>query len=341
VTSARRRPADKPAPSRRLRRIALGASAATILAASAVVVTIGADGPTAPVEAADAPTRSSATPAPAPATLDLSRAADQVERKAAVSRSAPRVTLRKKPHVVARKFMTSPLNLWRAPREKGRPLAVLSRGDKVAVTGAHRGAFAQILYRGQVRWVHGAYLADRMPRPKPHPTSAPKTQPKTQPTNRPTTQPRTRTQPKPHHRTRATAHSRSRSASRPARHAAVGVSTAPCPDGSSTESGLTPSAVTLYRAVCHAFPALSSYGGYDAHGEHSSGKAIDFMVGSSSLGQAVAEWARAHASRLNLYDVIWAQHIWTPARASEGWRLMPDRGSATANHFDHVHIAVN
>jgi len=65
VTSARRRPADKPAPSRRLRRIALGASAATILAASAVVVTIGADGPTAPVEAADAPTSSSATPAPA------------------------------------------------------------------------------------------------------------------------------------------------------------------------------------------------------------------------------------------------------------------------------------
>ena len=121
----------------------------------------------------------------------------------------------------------------------------------------------------------------------------------------------------------------------------AGVSFAPCPDGSATESGLTPSAVRLFRAVCNAFPALSTYGGYDAHGEHSSGRAIDFMVSDPSLGQAVADWARAHASELDLYDVLWSQHIWTPVRASEGWRSMPDRGSATANHFDHVHISVN
>ncbi len=97
----------------------------------------------------------------------------------------------------------------------------------------------------------------------------------------------------------------------------------------------------LYRAACAAFPALSSYGGWDAHGEHSSGRAIDFMVSDPSLGQALADWARAHAGELNLYDVIWQQRIWTPVRASEGWRGMPDRGSATANHFDHVHISVN
>jgi hypothetical protein len=121
----------------------------------------------------------------------------------------------------------------------------------------------------------------------------------------------------------------------------AGVSTAPCPDGSGTESGLTPSAVTLFRAVCNAFPSLSTYGGYSAHGEHASGRAIDFMVSDSGLGQAVADWARAHAGELNLYDVIWQQHIWTPERSSEGWRSMPDRGSPTANHFDHVHISVN
>jgi hypothetical protein len=121
----------------------------------------------------------------------------------------------------------------------------------------------------------------------------------------------------------------------------AGVSYVPCPDGSGTESGLTPSAVRLFRAVCNAFPALSTYGGYDAHGEHSSGKAIDFMVSDPALGQAVADWARAHASELDLYDILWQQHIWTPVRASEGWRSMPDRGSATANHYDHVHISVN
>jgi hypothetical protein len=121
----------------------------------------------------------------------------------------------------------------------------------------------------------------------------------------------------------------------------AGVSFAPCPDGSGTESGLTPSAVRMFRAVCNAFPELSTYGGYDAHGEHSSGRAVDFMVSDPSLGQAVADWARAHASELDLFDVLWSQQIWTPVRSSEGWRSMPDRGSVTANHFDHVHISVN
>jgi hypothetical protein len=28
-------------------------------------------------------------------------------------------------------------------------------------------------------------------------------------------------------------------------------------------------------------------------------------------------------------------------RASEGWRYMEDRGSTTANHYDHVHVSTN
>ena len=93
--------------------------------------------------------------------------------------------------------------------------------------------------------------------------------------------------------------------------------------------------------MCNAFPALSSLRRLRGHGEHVSGRAIDFMVSDSGLGQAVADWARAHAAELNLYDVIWSQHIWTPQRSSEGWRSMSDRGSSTANHYDHVHISVN
>jgi hypothetical protein len=121
----------------------------------------------------------------------------------------------------------------------------------------------------------------------------------------------------------------------------AGVSTAPCADGSGTESGLTSSAVRLFRAVCNAFPELTTYGGWDSHGEHGSGRAIDFMTTDQAVGQAVADWVRGHASELDLFDIIWAQKIWTPVRASEGWRSMPDRGSATANHFDHVHVSVN
>ena len=32
------------------------------------------------------------------------------------------------------------------------------------------------------------------------------------------------------------------------------------------------------------------------------------------------------------------QHIWSVERAGEGWRGMSDRGSTTANHYDHVHV---
>ena len=123
--------------------------------------------------------------------------------------------------------------------------------------------------------------------------------------------------------------------------AVSGISTAPCADGSGTESGLTSNAVMMFRAICAAFPALTTYGGYDGHGEHADGRAVDFMTYSNSaLGNAVAEWARANAGALNIRTIIWAQKIWTPERASEGWRYMPDRGSATANHYDHPHISV-
>ena len=120
----------------------------------------------------------------------------------------------------------------------------------------------------------------------------------------------------------------------------AGLSMDPCPDGS-VESGLTDDAVFVYRSVCNAFPEITSYGGWSNHGEHSSGRAIDIMTSDVELGTAIAEFLRAHASELNLYDVIWRQHIWTPERASEGWRSMPSRGSATANHYDHVHVSVN
>ncbi|MEQ6903053.1 mucin-2 protein [Nocardioides sp. YIM 152588] len=120
--------------------------------------------------------------------------------------------------------------------------------------------------------------------------------------------------------------------------AAAGLSTAPCPDGS-VESGLTANAVAVYRAVCNAFPQITSYGGWDNHGEHTSGRAIDVMTSDVALGTAIAEFLRAHASELHLYDIIWRQRIWTQERSGEGWRAMSDRGSATANHYDHVHVA--
>lgn len=116
----------------------------------------------------------------------------------------------------------------------------------------------------------------------------------------------------------------------------------PCGDMSVTYR-LVPDMIRAYEAVCNAFPGeVSNYLGFGPREEHNTGHAVDAMVyGDAALGQRIADFLVAHASELNLYDIIWQQHIWTPVRASEGWRAMPDRGSPTANHMDHVHFGVN
>jgi hypothetical protein len=120
------------------------------------------------------------------------------------------------------------------------------------------------------------------------------------------------------------------------------VSYAPCPLGSSVESGLTPDAVRVYRAVCAAFPQVTSYGGLRRgdSGEHGTGQALDIMTSDQALGDEIAAWVIDHRTELGVSEVLWWQQIWTVERMSEGWRTFPDRGSATANHMDHVHVTV-
>ena len=119
-----------------------------------------------------------------------------------------------------------------------------------------------------------------------------------------------------------------------------GFSSAPCDTGSSMESGLTPNAVRLHRAACAVFPSVRRFGGIGPTGEHAAGRAVDIMVSGDALGDAISTWARANAGALHISEVIWSQHIWTVQRSSEGWRPMPDRGSPTANHYDHVHVTL-
>jgi uncharacterized protein YgiM (DUF1202 family) len=120
-----------------------------------------------------------------------------------------------------------------------------------------------------------------------------------------------------------------------------GISYVECESGSAVEVGLTPDAIRVHRAVCAEFPEVTSYGGVrSGGGEHGSGRALDIMVPSSSLGDAIAAFARENYQALGVSEVIWSQQIWTVERSSEGWRWMEDRGSATANHYDHVHVTV-
>lgn len=114
-------------------------------------------------------------------------------------------------------------------------------------------------------------------------------------------------------------------------------STADCP---SATGGLTSHTRPVWEASCENFPSVDSYGGIrGGGGEHGAGRALDIMV-SGDRGWDIAKYMRSNASELGVTEVIYQQQIWTTQRSSEGWRAMEDRGSSTANHYDHVHVTV-
>ncbi len=95
--------------------------------------------------------------------------------------------------------------------------------------------------------------------------------------------------------------------------------------------------IAVHQAVCAAFPEITSYGTYRSDGEHSQGIAIDIMV-SGSRGWEVAEFLQANYAELGISYLMYSQKIWSVDRGGEGWRYVEDRGSVTANHYDHVHV---
>lgn len=116
-----------------------------------------------------------------------------------------------------------------------------------------------------------------------------------------------------------------------------GATGATCTNGTSVPSGVSPNIAAVHQAVCANFPEITTYGTFRGDGEHAQGIAVDIMV-SGARGQEVADFVRANFSELGVNYVIHAQRIWSVDRSSEGWRFMEDRGSVTANHYDHVHV---
>ncbi len=126
------------------------------------------------------------------------------------------------------------------------------------------------------------------------------------------------------------------------KRAAAGLSGASCSVSRSIESHLSSNARAVYRAVCAAFGgAVSSFGGYRAGdgGDHGSGRAVDIMV-SGQPGRDIARYVQAHARELGVTYVIYEQRIWLAGNPTSQWKFMEDRGSRTANHYDHVHVSV-
>lgn len=110
-----------------------------------------------------------------------------------------------------------------------------------------------------------------------------------------------------------------------------------CTNGTSVPSAVSENIKKVHEAVCANFPEITSYGTFRSDGEHSQGIAIDIMV-SGARGWEVAEFVREHYADLGVSYLIYSQRIWSVERSSEGWRPMEDRGSTTANHYDHVHV---
>ena len=111
-----------------------------------------------------------------------------------------------------------------------------------------------------------------------------------------------------------------------------------CTNGSSIDAGRA-SLYDIHDVVCANWPSVTSYGTWRGDGEHGQGRAIDIMV-SGETGWAIANFLRANYAALGIEYIIYSQNIWSVERSGEGWRGMSDRGSTTANHYDHVHVTV-
>ncbi|HEL1675004.1 TPA: LysM peptidoglycan-binding domain-containing protein [Streptococcus suis] len=116
---------------------------------------------------------------------------------------------------------------------------------------------------------------------------------------------------------------------------------------SAYDVGLQPQVAAFRAEVANAF-GITSFSGYRSgdSGDHGKGLAIDFMVPqSSALGDQVAEYAIANMGAKNISYIIWKQRFYAPYASIYGpaytWNLMPDRGSVTENHYDHVHVSFN
>ncbi|RRR49394.1 LysM peptidoglycan-binding domain-containing protein [Streptococcus suis] len=116
---------------------------------------------------------------------------------------------------------------------------------------------------------------------------------------------------------------------------------------SADDVGLQPQVAAFRAEVANAF-GITSFSGYRPgdSGDHGKGLAIDFMVPqSSALGDQVAEYAIANMGAKNISYIIWKQRFYAPYASIYGpaytWNLMPDRGSITENHYDHVHVSFN
>ncbi|MDG7884195.1 LysM peptidoglycan-binding domain-containing protein [Streptococcus pneumoniae] len=115
----------------------------------------------------------------------------------------------------------------------------------------------------------------------------------------------------------------------------------------SENAGLQPQTAAFKEEIANLF-GITSFSGYRPgdSGDHGKGLAIDFMVPESSeLGDKIAEYAIQNMASRGISYIIWKQRFYAPFDSKYGpantSNPMPDRGSVTENHYDHVHVSMN
>ena len=115
----------------------------------------------------------------------------------------------------------------------------------------------------------------------------------------------------------------------------------------SENAGLQLQTAAFKEEIANLF-GITSFSGYRPgdSGDHGKGLAIDFMVPESSeLGDKIAEYAIQNMASRGISYIIWKQRFYAPFDSKYGpantWNPMPDRGSVTENHYDHVHVSMN
>ncbi|WP_061300587.1 coiled-coil domain-containing protein [Herbidospora cretacea] len=115
-------------------------------------------------------------------------------------------------------------------------------------------------------------------------------------------------------------------------------------------TGLTARMVSIRNAIQAQFPMPYGVGCLRPgdFGEHGKGRACDFMMsGGGSMasgnnkarGDALLQWCITNGRALGIMYVIWQQKYYDIRTGAPG-KMMADRGGATANHYDHVHVSV-
>ncbi|RMB61827.1 SH3 domain-containing protein [Tessaracoccus antarcticus] len=204
------------------------------------------------------------------------------------------------------RWITKSVNVRTGPGTSHDVVTAFVAGRKVTITKSQHDGWQQVSLKNGAGWVKASFLTSDEP-------AAPAT---------------------------ASGSSTSSSSSNKAASGVV-ADAGSCPRAGSATNGMQSRTISVLRKVCAQFPNITSYGGYRAgsSGYHGSGRAIDAMI-SGDAGLEVARWVRANASSLGVVEVIYQQKIWTSQRSGDGWRSMASRGSASADHYDHVHISV-